>query len=364
MIFGLCSLLALVLCMVTLVVTVNNVEKQEGNKQTSEETQSKTILKGEKQELVDYIFSLCSYTLDNEFVKVNSYTNVEINDSTITVNGDGDNNDVKAISFLKNQLLSMVDSFYKEDFTGEFGEKNSHMPVVDLRLCEKLNCDFSQGLVDENKNPVTDENGNIIDGDYYFITYSMNGNDVEKPSEKLSFDLESVEQIKDKTEKELSLICKMNKFEIDKGLLTIKAKINRLTDEFVSVEINRVYNVSMDVEFINELSVFGSKRVDFEYSVTEVYNYFYVGINLLEKEISLEVGDETNLTVNAVIEDDSEYKVEFVSSNEDVVIVDEMGYVKAVSESDTPVIVTVKLEYLGKIFTDECTVKIGTSADE
>ena len=64
------------------------------------------------------------------------------------------------------------------------------------------------------------------------------------------------------------------------------------------------------------------------------------------------------LSVNAVIENDSDYTVTFTSSDNSIVTVDEMGYVKGIEASCTPATVTVTLEYLGEKFTDECTVTV------
>ena len=64
------------------------------------------------------------------------------------------------------------------------------------------------------------------------------------------------------------------------------------------------------------------------------------------------------LNVNAVIDDDSEYSVAFFSSDENVVTVDEMGYVKILKNSDVPIAITVQLNYLGEIFTDSCLVNV------
>ena len=69
-------------------------------------------------------------------------------------------------------------------------------------------------------------------------------------------------------------------------------------------------------------------------------------------------GTEAMLSVNAVIENDSDYKVSFTSSDSSVVTVDEMGYIKGIKSSNSPVTITVTLEYLGEKFTDECTVNV------
>ena len=58
------------------------------------------------------------------------------------------------------------------------------------------------------------------------------------------------------------------------------------------------------------------------------------------------------------IPNDSEYKVEFSSSVEDIASVDEMGYIKGLKNCDVPTIITVKLNYLGETFTDTCVVYV------
>ena len=40
------------------------------------------------------------------------------------------------------------------------------------------------------------------------------------------------------------------------------------------------------------------------------------------------------------------------------VVVDEMGYVELLSNNETPVTITVKLNYLGEAFTDTCLVNV------
>ena len=115
--------------------------------------------------------------------------------------------------------------------------------------------------------------------------------------------------------------------------------------------------------FKGDLAVFGEKEFIFPYSVTDTYEYFYAGVALSENEIFIEEGDEVNLTVNAVIEDDSEYEVTFSSSDTSIATVDEMGYVKGVKLSDEPVTITVTLTYMGETFTDECIVYVGNAEE-
>ena len=148
----------------------------------------------------------------------------------------------------------------------------------------------------------------------------------------------------------------INGCDISVKELKIFAKVNRLTDEILHINFEKIYSISADVAFVNELEVFGSKKIDFDYKVCERYEYRYAGISFAQTAVTVAPGDETALTVAAVIENDSVYTVTFDSSDESIATIDEMGYVKGIKASDTPVTITVTLEYLGEAFTDECTV--------
>ena len=52
------------------------------------------------------------------------------------------------------------------------------------------------------------------------------------------------------------------------------------------------------------------------------------------------------------------FTVEFISSDESIATVDEIGMVEAVKVSDEPVTVTVKLHYRGKVYEDTCLVHV------
>ncbi len=348
-IFGLCSFLALVLCMVTLVITVEKVEKDKHTVENQVE-ESKTLLQNDKDVLTAYIFKLTQNSVGNKFVKADFRTEVGVDDGSVKI--DGDSSDTKLFVYLKNKVISSVDAIYGEDFKGTFGTVSEKMPLVDLRETEAVSCSFSQGQVDENGNPVIDDEGNLVDADYYFLTFSVDGKTVNDVKSKTAFYADEALEVESQVKASLSADCNITFKETRPLEYVIKAKINRFTDEIMSIEIRRNFNVNADLEFLNNMSVFGKRNVEFEFSATEIYEYKYAGIAFVSDSFGAEAGDEISLTVNAVIEDESEYEVRFISSDESVATVDEMGYVQILKEE--PVVITVELRYLGEIFTDEC----------
>ena len=356
LIFALCSLIAVAACMAVLVVTVRTVEGDNSG-MVEYETVSKTEIKGETDELLAYLKTLTQKTADNRFIKADTYTDISVDDNSIVVFGDDSGNDKDLLIYAKNKMLGGVDGYYPEDYKGVFGTVYDGMPVIDLPVSLVSDSRFSVGEADENGNPVYNtDTGELIDPDYYFITLYLNENAFSDGTVSKLFSLDKEQTVAEKFKADLAGKCEIDGCDAKVKELKIFAKVNRLTDEILYVNFEKTYAVTADVIFANELEVFGSKKLEFDYRVCEKYEYHYAGISFAQNSVTVAPGDETALTVAAVIENDSEYTVTFTSSDEAVAAVDEMGYVKGIKNSDTPVTITVTLEYLGETFTDECTV--------
>lgn len=357
-IFGLCSIVALVLCMVTLVVTVKRIEGDTYQDPSAENKVSATILKNDFATLSDYAKKLTDLTQKNQFVKISSYTDVSVDDSSVKVTDThGAEVDNSLVIYAKNKIMSTVDSWYGDDFTGKFGDMLEVRPVVNLTDAENTASNYTTGLADENGAPVFDDEGVLIDEDFYFVTFKMNGAKASIKSAD-TFRTKALPEVGEMLKKELSTVCKINKSTVAPADFGITLKVNRFTDKIDYLEVTRVYNVMADVSFIGDMSTFGEKSIEFTYKVTEHFDYYYAGISFTNQPLRLDVGEEAVLSVNAVMEDDSDYQVKFISTDESVVVVDEMGYVTALKESEEPVYVTVTLCYMGKIFTDKCPVYV------
>ncbi len=354
LLFGLCSFLALVLCMVTLVVTVKKVEGAQNVSEKTEQIPSKTQLTDKTEDIAKYLCDLTRVAVGNNFIKVNSYIDVYVDNSSILVDGKTDSADKSLFIYLKDRVMGAVDEVYGEDKTGVFGVEDNSKPYIDLAKENGLTSSLSVGQTDENGKQIFDDNGNLVDSEFYYITLTVLPDAFENSAVKDAFSLSDKQNITTEIKNALLPDCKVDFISVDVKELKINAKINRLTDRISQMEIQRVYNVKAELEFLNTLSVFGTKTVEFQYGVNEKYEYSYAGVTLSQNKMTIEKGEEAQLTVNAVIEDDSEYKVKFISSDESIATVDEMGYVTVLKEE--PVIITVQLEYLGEIFTDECVV--------
>lgn len=360
--FGICSLLALVLCMATLVVTVKNIEGESSSSVNMQvNSESKTQLSGETNDLAKYIYDLTKQAENNKFIKVNSYTDVSIDDGSVIVtdkNGNSKDNDKNIFTYAKNYFIPLVDEIYGDDVTGVFGENTGIKPLVEFSSVDSLTSAFSVGQVDENGENLLNEDGTVVDGDFYFITFEIDGNSVIDNKDKTTFCVENLTKKTKEIKSQIDKYCEINGVNVTPESFYVNAKVNRFTDKIEYIEIKRNYTVSGEYNFIDSLSAFGEKNIVFNYSVTHRFEYFYAGVDIAESEITIAEGKESEVTVNAVIEDYSDYTVRFISSDESIATVDEMGYVKGIKTSEKPVTITVELEYLGETFTDECVVNI------
>ena len=152
--------------------------------------------------------------------------------------------------------------------------------------------------------------------------------------------------------------CTITDFNAQLAELTLKLKVNRTNDQIVYLDVIKAYSVTFNAELVESLSALGKKSIAFNYIVTDTYEYSYCGISFVENQITINPNEEYVLNVNAVIDDDSEYTVEFYSADDSIAVIDEMGYVKGVCASTDPVTITVNLCYLGESFTDTCTVNV------
>lgn len=354
LLFGLVSVIAIAACAAVLVMTVRSVE--ESNSATVEyETKSKIELSSDTQTLLSYLASVSKNSTDNRFIKADIYTDVSVDDGTVTVS-DGTNSleaDRNLLIYAKNKLMPTVDGYYPEDQKGVFGTVNAALPTVDLSSDDINSITFSVGEADADGNPVyNSDTGELIDADYYFITVNL------KP------EAEYPAQISEKFSSDIADVCTVNSSDISLQKNIIRAKINRLTDEIDTLTFDKTYLIGADVTFKDKLAVFSDRQIEFEYKTSERYEYAYAGISFAESTATVEPDGEIMLSVNAVIENDSEYTVTFISSDTSVATIDEMGYVKGINASEKPVTITVKLSYLGETFTDECTVYVGNTAEE
>lgn len=131
------------------------------------------------------------------------------------------------------------------------------------------------------------------------------------------------------------------------------------SSRITALEVLRNYDYTSTVAFNNTLVDLGSNALSMKLAFSERYNFSYAGIEIAQDVITLTKNGYESLSVTPFTEDglsEDEYSLRFISSDENIITVDENGQVEAKEISATPQTVTVELKYLGKTFTDSCTV--------
>lgn len=139
-----------------------------------------------------------------------------------------------------------------------------------------------------------------------------------------------------------------------------------MSGEIISLSVVRTYGYSSYISFVNTLLPIGTTPLGFIVTFTENYGFSFAGIEIEEDSVTFGKGDYDTLTVTPYVEEnlsEDEYSLEFISSDDSVVSVDENGQITALKEHPKPVKITVKLQYLGKTFTDSCDVYVVTPVE-
>lgn len=332
--FVLLSAVAMIICLgVVMGVAVSLMT--DGVYEFPEEEKTYTV-PGKGQETVDFVLSAVENAGDGNTVYLNTSVGVEVSDLTYS----GSDSELKLLEHMRGTILGNIDSMYPEDYQGSFADGFSDYPVIELKDVkitaseseldgEKIR---STILADEFISAFDPEDDTVVFQkikDAYADVFSITKTDIKPIGTEITSEINSVESEKNNA--------------------------GRIT----ALNLKRSYSAAVSVEFKNDLSSLGSREFTFTYSVTEKYSYTWAGIECTD-EMILAVGDEKQLGINATLNDYSDYKTRFVSADESVATIDELGYIKAVGESEEPAIITVYLDYLGNEYKDECAVYVGT----
>ena len=169
--FGVASVIALVLCIGVLVVTVNNLGDDKNITENKATIINKTELDSSKETLVEYFNKLVLKT-DDRFVKTKAYTDVSVTDLKV-LNSENQAKDEALFDFAKDKMISSVDGYYESDSEGTFKSDDSKKLSLSLNKNLLKKATFSIGQIDENGGNVFDDEGNLIDNEFYYLTYQI-----------------------------------------------------------------------------------------------------------------------------------------------------------------------------------------------
>lgn len=145
--------------------------------------------------------------------------------------------------------------------------------------------------------------------------------------------------------------------EIIFNRLRVVYKVNRLTDELVSVAYYKDMSVATDVVFNDEYEVLGTKNLSFNLTECENFNITWPALTLNNETLEIEPKSTDNLLATLTCEDPLAMTVTWSSSDDSIAAVDADGYINTTSKTGDAVI-TATYEYLGNTYSDSCVVSV------
>ena len=139
-------------------------------------------------------------------------------------------------------------------------------------------------------------------------------------------------------------------------------KVNRLTDKIETLRFETLVDNALSLNFSDEYSELNDVSVSYSARDKLTYSFTWPGLKLNESEKTIELGSTEVLKATLTCDDPVKYDVVWSSSDENIVTVDEEGYLKTHKQFGDSVI-TAKFVFNGTEYSDTCLVHVGVPAE-
>lgn len=142
----------------------------------------------------------------------------------------------------------------------------------------------------------------------------------------------------------------------------VVVRVNRLTDKLESVRYETDSDITAVLSFEGKYASLGEVTLSFKQADECNYGFTWAGISLDTHEKIVELGSSEVLKATLSCDDPVAYTVDWSSSDESVLTVDEEGYLKTHKKLGDATI-TAKYEFNGKEYSDSCLIHVGVPAE-
>lgn len=139
--------------------------------------------------------------------------------------------------------------------------------------------------------------------------------------------------------------------------LYLKLEIDRSNGKLLYLEIKKDISVSAEAVFTDSFIDLGRANISFDATESLRSDFSWPSLKLSAEELIIEPKGKANLTATLTCSDPTLPVVTWTSSDENVVTVDEEGYLQAAKTSGEAII-TASFDFLGKTYTDSCKIKV------
>ncbi len=348
---------------------LDSVLAMEGNMPPNILTDGITPAPKDKNEAVEYLYKVIDKALTDK-PKYENYKNFDLNNDTLNTTANEKTKSV--ISYASGGLISYLDSNL-EMSSGDFGEEIAdkiNLPQISSDDVIDFNCDYiyyscqSCNAENETELPSCEICGGIYPynmkyRDEYTVTLTIAASD---DILKNNFNKRTTEEAIALCGDAIYGFAQIKNLNTVYDELIITYKADRLTDNLTFLEYSKKMKISTDTNLIGKFSSLGAINISFEMTELNGYNFTWANLELSEKEIVVEPKDKGNLLANLTCSDPLSATVTWLSSDESIVAVDNEGYYNATDKTGEAKIIA-SFEFGGKIYKDECTVKVKYSVE-
>lgn len=306
---------------------------------------SVTPLPKTKEAICAYINGLYSQVLSADNVEGSFSTGVNLDED---IKAEMKDADLSMLNYIRGGASGRISEFYPSASNVVMSEAEN-FPAIEIQPGDVKECEAQQGH--------TDEEGNVSDDAFYFITLGIDPASIDTSAMTKS-------DIYKKIEETLAPAAKLENVEIKAESRTVSVKIDRVADRILNVDISTVYSVSANAVFTDDykaLAENGETAVTMPYKTDEHISFSYFGAVFTQPAIVVKHGDMKALPASVTVDSDAskeDYKLTFEPSDKEAVSIDADGVMTVEGSGEETVTVKMILEYGGHTYTDELTVYI------
>ncbi|MBQ4243536.1 MAG: hypothetical protein II702_01375 [Clostridia bacterium] len=306
---------------------------------------SVTELPKDKAGICSYVNGLYAAAVSADDVEGSFNTGVNLDED---IKAQINETDLSLLNYIRGGASGKIAEFYPSASNVLMTEAED-FPVLEISPESVTEFTASQGH--------TDEEGNVSDDAYYFITLTVDPASIDTSALTES-------DVFDKIEDTLSPAARLGNVQITAESKTVDIKIDRATDRILTVDTATVYTVSADAAFTQAykaLASDGSVAFTMPYKTNEHIGFSYYGAVFTEPAMAVKKDDmkalPASVTVNSEATKD-DFKLTFTPSDREAVSIDEDGVMTVNVNGEKTVTVKMTLEYDGHTYTDDLTVYI------
>ncbi|MBQ7596445.1 MAG: hypothetical protein IJU45_07265 [Clostridia bacterium] len=296
-----------------------------------------------KEEAFSYVDGIYQKIASADDIEMNMHTDVHTGGEKALPFSSADN---EVISRVLEKAQGNLGALYPKS-ENVLLSKTNDFPTLGFTAADITDFTAEKGRIDES--------GKTVDEEYYFITFTVNPERIDKQA-MLSGD------VRERIEDELSPVLSVSSLEIAPEGFTASFKIRHYDDTPVHIEFKRSVKIKASVDFVMEPYQKISKdtvQVELPYETVQIIDLFHYGIHFTERQIAVQKNDmqalplEVNVNAATTKED---YKLKFDVSKDGLLEIDEDGVMTVKSTQEEPLTVTATLDYDGHTYTDKLIV--------